>query len=388
MFGTAPSSINVVMQGLTIRNGKLAGDGGGIRVVDADLVVRDCVISANQAGFGGGIANVSSSASGIITLVRTTVARNVSGVSGGGVSHAAPGSVLTVRDSVVRRNYANGHGGGIFAATANLTNCTVNGNSAGSFSGGGITATETTLIGSTVSGNYSAHTGGGIRATTATLTRSTVVGNITGIYGGGIYADTTTLTNSVLTGNNAGDSGGGLRADAATLTNCTIEANAADVAGGGIYSALSMTLTRSTVSGNITGGSGGGIYSTGAATLTNGTLSGNTAAENGGGLWANAAELLNCTVVENVARFFGGGVHHSPGSAFNLRNTLVALNLVGHVGSGPDLFGDFTSEGHNLVGDGSSADRVHARSERRPGGRQCKPHRPETRHSGEQRRQD
>ena len=44
VVGTAPSSIKVVLQGLTVRNGNVTGDGGGIRVGNADLVVRDCVV--------------------------------------------------------------------------------------------------------------------------------------------------------------------------------------------------------------------------------------------------------------------------------------------------------------------------------------------------------
>ena len=54
--GTGPSSIKVVFQGLTIRNGNTAGDGGGILVGNADLVVRDCAVTGNRAsGSGGGI---------------------------------------------------------------------------------------------------------------------------------------------------------------------------------------------------------------------------------------------------------------------------------------------------------------------------------------------
>ena len=58
VLGTAPSSIKVVLQGLTVRNGNVTGHGGGIRVGNADLVVRDCVVTGNRAsGNGGGISN-------------------------------------------------------------------------------------------------------------------------------------------------------------------------------------------------------------------------------------------------------------------------------------------------------------------------------------------
>ena len=39
VLGGSPSSIKVVFQGLTVRDGQVTGDGGGIRVGNADLVV-------------------------------------------------------------------------------------------------------------------------------------------------------------------------------------------------------------------------------------------------------------------------------------------------------------------------------------------------------------
>jgi hypothetical protein len=44
VIGTAPHSIRVVLQGLTVRNGNVTGGGGGVQVGNADLVVRDCVV--------------------------------------------------------------------------------------------------------------------------------------------------------------------------------------------------------------------------------------------------------------------------------------------------------------------------------------------------------
>jgi predicted outer membrane repeat protein len=132
-----------------------------------------------------------------------------------------------------------------------------------------------------------------------------------------------------------------------------VSGNSASTTGGGISAFTEAILTRSTVSGNTAQGSGGGIAAN-TATLTNSTVSGNTAGGNGGGLWATAAELLNCTVVENIAST-GGGLHHEPGGTFSLRNTIVALNLVGFGVTGADVSGVFTSEGHNLIGDGSGS---------------------------------
>ena len=263
VFGTGPSSIKVVLQGLTIRNGLVAGDGGGIRVGNADLVVRDCVVTGNRASrTGGGISNGTAPGTGNVTLVRTTVGRNVAGTTGGGIS-ATGSSVLTVKDSTVRRNVAASVGGGIYADTATLTNCTVSGNSAGS-GGGGIYAGTATLTNCTVSGNSAGSGGGGIAAGTATTAdqlhrqrqlrrrrrrrhRARRHGDADQLHRQrqlrrhrrrrpASTTGTATLTNCTVSGNSAHGGGGVHRCyhGTATLTNCTVSGNSAHGGGGGI----------------------------------------------------------------------------------------------------------------------------------------------------------
>ena len=355
VLGSGPSSIKAVFAGLTIRNGKVTGPGGGIRVGNADLVVRDCAVTGNRASAtGGGISNGSIPGTGNVTLVRTTIGRNVTGAGGGGIC-VTGSSTLAVRGSTVRRNIAAFDGGGIAADTATLTDCTVSGNSAATFGGGVNASTMATLTNCTISGNSATLDGGGISAATgATLTNCTISGNSAGRFGGGILAHTATLTNSTVNGNSAGDTGGGIYAStAATLTNSTVSGNSAAVAGGGIHATTVATLTKSTVSGNSAAVAGGGIAAD-TATLTNCTVSGNSATSStseGGGILAFAATLTNCTVVENSAQI-GGGLFNS-GGTFSVRNTIVALNLTGFSGSAPDVSGGLTSLGHNLIGNSS-----------------------------------
>jgi predicted outer membrane repeat protein len=201
-----------------------------------------------------------------------------------------------------------------------------------------------------VSGNFAPNLGGGIWASDATLTNSTVSGNSSDSDGGGINVATATLTNCTISGNSANGGGGISAGISVNLTNSTVSGNTASTLGGGIRTAGTATLTRSTVSGNAAGTNGGGIL-VGTANLTNSTVSGNTAGSNGGGIWATTATLLNCTIVENIA-LTGGGLFHNPGGTFNVRNTIVALNLVEFGGTGPDLSGNFASQGHNLIGSG------------------------------------
>jgi CSLREA domain-containing protein len=439
VFGSGPSSIKVIFQGATVRNGVVTGPGGGISVVNADLVVRDCAITDNRAsGPGGGISNNDLPGTGNVKLLRSTVARNLTGATGGGGT-VIGGSTLTVADSTVRRNSAalggggidastarltnstvsgnsaGGSGGGIDASTATLTNsivsgntaatdgggiflfgtatltdCTVSGNSVGTGDGGGIQADTATLTGCTVSGNSAASgSGGGIITNSAHLTHCTLSGNSAAISGGGMLAPTATLSNCTISGNfaaasNGGLGGGGIFAFTAILTNCTVSNNSASTGGGGgIFAQTTATLTNCAVSSNsatsggggisgstatltnctvssntvssngVTSGSGGGINAM-TATLTNCTVSGNSATLVGGGMLATTATLTNCTIVENLAHN-GGGLFHAPGGAFNIKNTIVALNLTDFSGSGPDVFAAFTSQGHNLIGNGTGS---------------------------------
>jgi len=428
VFAASPGSIAVAFEKMTVRNGISPNHGGGILFANANLVVRDSAVTGNRASLsGGGISNGFAPGSGNVTLVRSTIARNTAGESGGGLSIMGATSVLTVNASTVRRNVTSGFGGGIdastatvklthstvsgnyanssgglVAATATLANSTVTGNTAAGATGGGLWANTATLTNCTVSGNHSNVNGGGIVGvtvkltnssvsgntatigdggglwvTTATLTDSTVSGNHANVHGGGILAmSSATLTHSTVSGNTAAsDTGGGIRTGTLTVTSSTVSGNYAGSFGGGILATISATvtgstvsdnhaasfggginavtatITRSTVSGNTTADGGGGIAA-GTATLTNSTVSGNTAKTTAGGIAATTATLLNCTVVENIAQT-GGGLFHSPGGTFSLRNTIVALNLVGIGGSGRDVFGDFTSQGHNLIGDGT-----------------------------------
>ena len=118
VFGPAPNSIKVVLPGMTVRNGFSDGAGAGISVVNADLLVRDCAITDNRAsGYGGAISNSDFPGTGNVKVVRTTVTRNVTGRSGGGISIVSSQmigpSVLTLQDSAVRRDRASAVGGGI-----------------------------------------------------------------------------------------------------------------------------------------------------------------------------------------------------------------------------------------------------------------------------------
>ncbi len=284
VHGTAPHSITVTLQGLTVRDGQ-ADAGGGVRVGNADLVLQDCVVSGNHAsGFGGGISNDTLRGTGDVTLVRTTVEHNVA-LFGGGVSVLGntqdQGSAFKATASTILRNLATDDGGGVLADQATMNGCTITGNTA--FEGNaGVTGANATLTNCVVSGNHAVD------------------------FGGGVSADNSTLTNCLVTGNRA-RGGSGVDGRFVTLTHCTVTGNSAVISGGGV-SGLRVTLTGCTVSGNHAE-EGGGVFANDRATLVNTTVSGNSASTLGGGVVADTAALANSTVVGNSAGTDGGGIN-------------------------------------------------------------------------------
>ena len=224
-----------------------------------------------------------------------------------------------------------------------ISNTTGSGGGGGIANGGTLTVTNSTLSGNTASGN-GGYGGGIFNSGTLTVTNSTFSGNAA-VVGGGIFSfGTLTVTNSTFSGNIAKSGGtGGISAGGG------IASGSGFGGGGGIF-----TITNSTFSGN-TANVGGGIFNSGSLTMTNSTFFGNTASGNvgnGGGISQQGGMLTvtNSTLSGNTANGSGGGIAQQGGTV-RLTNTIVAGNTAPPFGGGgPDLFGTFTSGGHNLIG--------------------------------------
>ena len=292
------------ISGLTIRNGAVGIDNGGM------LTVMNCVISGNSLG---GIHNGSS-----LTVVNSNVSDNFIGISN-----------VTGELGVV---------------TATILSTTVSGNSAGgveaspNFFGG---RAYITIIDCTISGNFRTMGGGGIFATNTSLSvaNSTISGNSTGSSGGGIsisgsgLVPGSSIVNSTVSGNSAKTSGGGI-AGGATVENSTISGNSAEMSGGGIYG--SATVENSTISGNSAGTSGGGIYNNSSLHVTLSTITGNSA-PSGGGIYNVGSVDMSNTILNagasgenifndggtvtsfgyNLSSDDGGGYLNGPGDLIN-----------------------------------------------------------------------
>jgi hypothetical protein len=90
----------------------------------------------------------------------------------------------------------------------------------------------------------------------------------------------------------------------------------------------------------------------GTVTITNSTLSGNSADRQGGGIYYGADGVLiitSSTVSGNSAGSNGGGIYQFSGTVIT-KNTIVAGNTSP---GAPDVFGAVSSQGHNLIGDGT-----------------------------------
>lgn len=130
----------VEIQGVTIRNGRVAGTGGGVRNQTV-LTLSRSIITANettQTGFGGGLYTDGDGSS--LTLTQSTLSGNIAAGGGGGI---ADGGLMRVSDSTISGNRSLADFGGglyVFANTdAVLTNVTITGNTA-ALKGGGIFA--------------------------------------------------------------------------------------------------------------------------------------------------------------------------------------------------------------------------------------------------------
>jgi hypothetical protein len=243
-FSTAigAESGNVTLRNTTMTN-NVGGEGGAIFAGSGNVVLVDSTVSGNSAQKGGGIFALR----GTTTLSRSTVSLNRAAVDGGGIA-AEAGTVILTNGSSVRRNVAgllipgasNGRGGGVFAASVNVTRSTVSGN-VGTI-GGGLFTTTANLTDSAVSGNTSQREGRGILAATVKLTRSTVSGNTAAGAGGGIRATTANLANSTVSGNTAVGQGAGVFAAHGTFLNSTIVENM--VFGDSNFLALGVGVAR------------------------------------------------------------------------------------------------------------------------------------------------
>ena len=179
------SGNNVTISDVTIQDGNVTSDGGGI-LNEGTLTLTNSTVSGNTTTqSGGGIFQ----SGGSVELTDTTVDGNTASLRGGGIENK--GGALTVTRSTFSNNSTGFNGGGIFQENASssveLINSTISGNEAqfgGGLqnSGGALIATNSTITNNTATESSG---GGGIRTFntfggTTTLVNSIVARNVSG----------------------------------------------------------------------------------------------------------------------------------------------------------------------------------------------------------------
>lgn len=175
VFTSLGSSRTINISGVTIQNGAVSAFGAGIYAEGRnDLTLTDVVIRNNHAGDGGGIYN-RGTLTLLRTLIFDNTAVQVAPGSvefrqGGGIYNAA-GS-LTIRQSTIIENFAVSGGGlfnmatavieaSTFAENAATNTALNNGDGGGAIVNGGASPGTLTITNSTISGNRAdGHYGG------------------------------------------------------------------------------------------------------------------------------------------------------------------------------------------------------------------------------------
>ena len=174
------------------------------------------------------------------------------------------------------------------------------------------------------------------------------LGPVFSLYDGTFNISGLTVSNGVNTGQNGGHAGnvGISYPSVVNFQQCRITSGRS-VEGAGIWNAGTLTLTACTVDNNFATNFGGGIYnySLGTLSMTNCTLASNSAAQGGALLNVGSAAARGCTFAYNNAISSGGGITTGGGS-FNVMNDLIASNTAP---TSPDIIGPFISAGYNLV---------------------------------------
>jgi pectate lyase len=172
VFTVSPSGTTVTLAGLDIIDGSTPGFGGGI-LNAGTLTLLQCTVSGNTAVFGGGIVN---GAGAVLTLRDSTVSGNSASILGGIFNHDGK---LTMENSTLAGNQAKVGAGGAFGqegadATATVSHCTIVDNIAASpyeaVSGLAVSGGALTLNNSIVANNGADGTGNFVVEGTGSIT--------------------------------------------------------------------------------------------------------------------------------------------------------------------------------------------------------------------------
>ncbi len=360
----------------TIIHGRDAGTQPAFQI-KANVTINNLEIQ----GFSQAVTIASTQSNRTVTLsgVRVYNCGNYLAASGSAVHNACSSCTLQISSSALSSNFSDGCGAISNYGSLSIANSTISGNSASTGYGGAVCSSgvgnsitvTSSLIYSNSANNVDNGYGGAfdLRNGTYDIYQSEVFGNTAGKGGGAIAISfgSLTISQSKIYGNTANYGGGlSLNAESAVINQSLIKDNEALGYGGGMYVWRSATVTNSSIVNNTAGTTGGGIgLRDETLTIVNSTISGNSADQNGGGIHTtnqSVARLANVTVADNTAdanvtddvEAMGGGFYTDDNSQIQAKNSIVAKNHdlkaapIEIVAS--DCYGDFVSDGYNLIG--------------------------------------
>ena len=303
--------------GSDLHVGGVTGDstGGGFLVAEGgSLTLSGCSasgIALSGNSYGGGLAVYDASAS----LTDCELDEN-SAYQGGGI-YVWNGQ-LTLSSVSVSDNVSDNEGGGLYVregSTVTASSVTVTDNTAGDAGGGAaFEDSDGTWTGSTVSGNTSGASGGGfsLEGGTSSSVDADLSENHAGGAGGGVYVvdHALSLSGSLVANTASEPHGQALYANGIELALTDL-----DISGHwdrAVHAATGSTVTVSggTWTGNASSVSGGVLYSQGPVTLSGTTVDGNATEGNGGAIYVDEATttLGDCRFEDNAAEAEGGAV--------------------------------------------------------------------------------
>jgi len=306
------------LAGFTLRGGH-AQYGGGI-FATRDGVVSNCVIRDNWGMYGGAVA-----ATGSLLIVDCLLQSNTAYLAAGVYLKNSAG----IKDSELLDNCASRSGGGGFLYdTSVMEDCLLRGNRADDFGGAGVICYATTRVTSCV-----------------------IEFNVAGGVAGGVYmSDDCIVSNCIIRGNrvteplNGGGYAGAAMMYSGLLTHSQIESNSAVYFAGAICTAGNPDWMHTALDGGEVSHcvirdnqaeQGGGLFLYQRGFFQDCLIEGNQATAQGlgyscygGGVWCKGGILRNCTVANNRADEYAGGVYAGTlwSSSGTIENSIIFEN--------------------------------------------------------------
>ena len=295
-----------VVEGFTVRNGDVRRGGGFGCWNGSSPRIVGCVISGNSADYGGGVY-----AEGSYPILENCIVENNTAENYGGGVCCRDGADMVITDCVIRGNTA-GWGGGIYTDDSDplIKDTTVACNDADA-AGGGIGCWNYSLATMENLDVFSntATFGGGIYAhySPVLIVNCRSVDNIGSAEGGGFffYSDGGALLKDSIAEKNESFSGAGIHCgyqSSPLIINCSIRHNTAYHDGGGLHAGFlsSISVVNCEIFGN-GAPAGGGVYCYEDSTpiFVNCTITDNDVSVNGGGVYVcfECNATLNNTII-------------------------------------------------------------------------------------------